>query len=46
MMVGEVASPGYERQELSSCSLPVADVAIAEPVADVLIVGARRPCSG
>ena len=43
MMVCEVASPGYERQELSSCSLPVADVVIAEPVADVLIVGQNVP---
>ena len=43
MMVGEVASPGYERQELSSCSLPVADVVIAKPVVDVLIVGKDIP---
>ena len=38
MMVSKVASPGYEHQELSSCSLPAADMVIAEPVADVLIV--------
>ena len=42
MMVGEVASPGYERQERSSCSLP-ADMVITEPVADVIIVGQDVP---
>ena len=38
MMVGEVASPGHESQELSSYSLPAADMVITEPVADILIV--------
>ena len=39
MMVGEVASPGHERQELSSCSLPAADMVITKQVVDILIVG-------
>ena len=39
MMVGEVASPGHEHQELSSYSLPAADMAITEPVVDILIEG-------
>ena len=43
MMVGEMASPGYESQEVSSCSLPAADVRVAEPVMDVLIVGQDVP---
>ena len=43
MMVGEVASPGYVHLELSCCSLPAADMVIAEPVADVLIVGQAVP---
>ena len=43
MMVGEVASPGHEYQELSSYSLPAADMVITEPVADILIVGQDVP---
>ena len=43
MMVGEVASPAYERQERSSYSLPAADMMITEPVADVIIVGQDVP---
>ena len=43
MMVGEVASPGHERQELSSYSLPAADMVITEPVADILITGRDVP---
>ena len=43
MMVGEVANPEHERQELSSYSLPPADMVITEPVADILIVGQYVP---
>ena len=43
MMVGEVTSLGHERQELSSYSLPAADMVITEPVADILIVGRDIP---
>ena len=43
MMVGEVASPGHERQELSSYSFPAADMVITELVADILIVGRDVP---
>ena len=43
MMVGEVASPGHERWELSSYSFPAVDMVITEPVADILIVGQDVP---
>ena len=43
MMVGEVASPGHASQDLSSYSLPAADMVITEPVADILIVGRDIP---
>ena len=43
MMVGEVASPGHERQELWSYSLLAVDMVITEPVADILIDGREVP---